>query len=573
MTHSPSSRLRAISLCFVCIAVLCVGQLFRLQVVRGAEYAEEADHQYVRASENSFSRGTIYFKERTGKLVAAATLRPSFAIVANPKKILDPEALYASTSPVLVGLEKDAFIAQLAKPNDTYEVLAPDVDQKKADAIRDLDLPGIDVYKQKKRLYPGNTLAAHVLGFVGWGKDGSTQVFSGRYGLERYYDDILTRSTGSLYVNFFAAVFAGLSSLTEKQNSIEGDIVTTIEPNVQATLERQLTDTKKQWDAEQIGGVVMDPQTGKIFAMAALPNYDPNQFNTVEDPSLFTNPMTENVYEMGSIVKPLTMAAAIDAGAVTAKTMYVDEGTVQVEKAVISNYDGKARGKVSMQEVLNQSLNTGMVFVMKSMGRTLFSEYMRNYALGEKTGIDLPNEIAGLIKNLSSPRDVEHATASFGQGIALTPLGVTRALASLGNGGYLVQPYMTDSIAYTLGITDTTKVVPGKRILKAETSKTITAMLVKVVDTALIGGKAKMEHYAIAAKTGTAQISKPGGGYHDDRFSHTFFGYFPASNPRFIVVLYMVHPKGARYASETLTKPFMDMTKFLLNYYQVPPDR
>jgi len=228
-----------------------------------------------------------------------------------------------------------------------------------------------------------------------------------------------------------------------------------------------------------------------------------------------------------------------------------------------------------MQEVLNQSLNTGMVFVMQSMGRGAFAKYMNAYELGEETGIDLPNEARGLTNNLSSPRDVEYATAAFGQGIALTPIALTRALASLGNGGTLPEPHLLKEIRYGAGLSK--GYVPNgspKRVLKEETSEEITRMLVKVVDEALVGGTVKLPNYTIAAKTGTAQISKgEGRGYYDDRYLHSFFGYFPAYDPKFIIFLYAVEPKGARYASQTLTDPFMNLAKFLLAYYEVPPDR
>ena len=228
-----------------------------------------------------------------------------------------------------------------------------------------------------------------------------------------------------------------------------------------------------------------------------------------------------------------------------------------------------------MQEVLSQSLNTGVVYVMQKLGRERFAEYMRNYDLSEETGIDLPGEVAGLAGNLSSKRDIEHATASFGQGIAMTPIATVRALASLSNGGKLVTPHVVKKINYDLGYSR--EIIPARedeKILKDETSGEITRMLVEVVDKALLGGTVKMDRYSIAAKTGTAEIANPaGGGYYEDRSLHSFFGYFPAYDPKFIVFFYSVNPKGVKYASQTLTEPFMDITKFLINYYEIPPDR
>jgi cell division protein FtsI/penicillin-binding protein 2 len=227
--------------------------------------------------------------------------------------------------------------------------------------------------------------------------------------------------------------------------------------------------------------------------------------------------------------------------------------------------------------VLNQSLNTGVAFVVSKLGNQRFADYMlQKFHLGEETGIDLPGERQGLMSNLSSKRDIEYATASFGQGIAFTPINMVSALATLGNGGVVVTPHVVDEIRYTSGKVRKFTPNPPEQVLKPETSEEITRMLVTVVDKALLGGTVKVPEYSIAAKTGTAQIARPreaGGGYYEDRYMHTFFGYFPAYDPKFIVFLYTYNPKDATFASHTLTVPFMRTAKFLLHYYGVPPDR
>jgi cell division protein FtsI/penicillin-binding protein 2 len=189
------------------------------------------------------------------------------------------------------------------------------------------------------------------------------------------------------------------------------------------------------------------------------------------------------------------------------------------------------------------------------------------------TGIDLPYEARNLIDNLKSPRDVEHATASFGQGIALSPIATVRALSVLANGGTLTTPHVVKQIDYKVGFAKNISYPQGERVISEAASKEISRMLTNVVDTALLNGSVKMDNYSIAAKTGTAQIATPGAGYAEDRYLHSFFGYFPAYDPRFLVFLYTVEPKGEAYASHTLTEPFINTTKFLINYYEVPPDR
>jgi cell division protein FtsI/penicillin-binding protein 2 len=267
------------------------------------------------------------------------------------------------------------------------------------------------------------------------------------------------------------------------------------------------------------------------------------------------------------------MAIGLDTKAVTPQTTYEDKGQLTSNGYTIYNYDKKARGVVDMQAVLNNSLNTGVSYVVGQVGNAVFADYMKKL-LGEKTGIDLPNEASPLAANLNSTRDIEMMTASYGQGVAISPIAMTRALATLANGGLLVAPHIGDTIKYTSGITKSIAPKETTRIFSEEASDTITEMLIKVVDEALAGGTVALPRHSIAAKTGTAQMANAEtGGYFEDKFLHSFFGYFPAKEPEFIVFLYHIDPRGADYASQTLTDPFMNITNFLINYYNVPPDR
>ncbi|MCX6739008.1 MAG: penicillin-binding protein 2 [Candidatus Parcubacteria bacterium] len=554
------------------IAVVLIGQLYLLQVVRGGEYRDKAEKKY-QSLISQFERNTIYFTEKDGNLVSAATTRTGFFVELNPDQISNAEEVYLKLKDI-IPLERDAFLLQATKKRDKSEIIAHRLPEATAEKIQELKIIGVGVFRENWRYYPSETLGAHVLGFMGYEQDGKT--LSGRYGLERYYDPVLNKSNGGSRRNFFAEAFSSVKTAVDPTEKIKGDIALTIEPTVQSELEKRLDYIKTKYSSGEVGGIIINPKTGEIYAMGVVPRFDPNDVSKEDNVSVFNDPLVENTYEMGSVVKPLVMAAGIDAGKVNAKTTYNDSlGYLTIDKKKISNYDGKGRGQnIPMQEVLNQSLNTGMVFVMKQMGKESFAKYMNAYELGETTRIDLPGEVPGNIENLKRSTLVESATASFGQGISLTPIGVTRALCSLGNGGTLVEPHILKSTLYPAGITKEYPIEEGPHVLKQQTSEDITRMLVTVVDKALLNGTVKMPNYSIAAKTGTAQISQGGGaGYYSDRYLHSFFGYFPAYDPKFLVFLYVVNPRGEEYASHTLTAPFMELTKFLLTYYEVPPDR
>ena len=561
-------RLRIVSACILLVGAIFVVKLFSIQVVNGERFRERADRQYVTPNDSIFERGSIMFMTKDGDAVSAATLKTGYKLAVIPTDLHDPKDVYAQLSEY-IELDKSRFVEKASKANDPYEDIIDELSKETADAISALDIDGVRLYKHKWRAYPGDTLAAQTIGFMGYKGD----ELAGRYGIERYYNETLVREDPNLYVNFFAEIFGNMGTVLSDSATREGDVELTIEPVVQGYLQEALQGIMEEWNSESAGGIIMHPQTGAIYAMESVPSFDPNEYGSVDDIRIFSNPMVERVYEMGSIVKPLIMAAGIETGAVTAHTEYYDSGSVEVGDRTIRNYDRRGRGQVTMQDVINESLNTGMVYVQQAMSKSDFKKYITSYNWGEKTGIDLPGEVSGLTSNIQSNRDVEYANISFGQGIAMTPISMIRSLASLANGGVLMQPYVVQRIDYVGGLHDTIKPAQQARVLTQETTDEITRMLVEAVDSTLLGGDAKMDHYSIAAKTGTAQIPDPTGGYYSDRNLHSFFGYFPAYDPEFILFLYTMHPQGVRYSSQTLAQPFMDMADFLINYYQVPPDR
>lgn len=570
MKSSFLFRSRIIIFCIIFFAVVLLVKLFWIQIVHGNYYSNEADHNYMTPSTDIYERGTIYFERKDGELVSAATQTSGYKMAINASKIANAENTYQKLSKI-VSFDYGDFINKAGQKDDPYEEIAHRLSKKEADAISGLKLSGISIFKEKWRFYPGNNLASHALGFVGYSGD----ELGGRYGLERQYDTLLARNADNPYVNFFAEVFSDINKTLFKNQEPEGDIITTIDHQVQSFLEKKLSEVKDKYQADSIGGIIMNPIDGSIYAMSAKPDFDPNNFSGIKQVSIFSNPLVENVLEFGSVVKPLVMAGALNEGVVNANTTYNDKGSVIIEKHEIFNFDKKGRGPgTNMQEVLSQSLNTGMVFVEQKLGKAKLRDYLLSYGIKDKTGIDLPNETSGLVSGiLKSPREIEYANAAFGQGIAFTPIELIRALASLGNGGNLIVPHIVKEIKYDNGFSKkmTYPTTPTK-ITKA-TSQEITRMLVSVLDEMGSGSK-KLDHFSVAVKTGTAQVAdNVNGGYYTDRHNHSFVGYFPAYDPKFIVFLYAINPKGVPYAATTWTDPFLDITKFLLNYYNVPPDR
>lgn len=566
-----NDRAHLVLFIWVLVAFCIIVRAFYIQVIQHSKYLELGAKQYVSSVPINFDRGTILFSRHGGTPVPAAQLRATYRVALDPTQVQDANILFTKLSKY-IPLEKESFLEKATKKNDPYEEIAKDVNSDVVTLLKAQKLKGVSYYRDNERSYPQESVGAKVIGFVG--NNGSH--VKGQYGLERYYDDVLTRDSDDKTVNFFAELFTDIEkTVVSNVDTQQGDIILTIDAEAQRVLHTTLVETQATWKSDIIGGIIMDPNTGAIIAMDSLPTYDPNEFQNVKDPSLFINQNVSGVYEMGSIIKPITMASAIDSGAVNeANTTYNDTGFRDLNGYKVRNFDSKSRGPhTSMQAILDQSLNVGIVFLVEQLGTKRFQEYFKKFGLGSETGIDIPGEASGLTKNLDSKVLVDSATAGFGQGIAVTPIQTIRALAALGNGGKLVTPHIVDSILYQNG--DRKKIVEETpdQVIKPETSERISRMLVHVVDTALLHGADKMDHYSIAAKTGTAQMVQPGRGYYEDRYLHSFFGYFPAYEPKYIIFLFHTYPKGAQYASATLTDPFFKLVKFLISYYQVPPDR
>ena len=568
--YSFSFRVNLVFWCIVCIGFALMANLFHMQVTKGEMYRDLADGQYIATSFRSFERGSIFFDGAQNSHILAAGQKRGYKISINPKQLSekDGEEIYKILQDVL-SVKKEALLRYIKENNRISVDIAHHLSKEESERFKKQLGKKIGVYVEKWRTYPLKRTASHVIGFLGFDDQNN---FGGRYGLERFYDKVLQREDEDLYMNFFARIFHNAQKLTEPLEQQEGDIVAAIDLQTQLILEKQLASIQEKWKSESSGGIVMDAKTGEIIAMAALPNFDNNHFSQ-EPISVFKNPLVSNVYELGSVMKPLVVAIGLDQGVITEHTRYYDKGSVKIGKYTVNNFDKKGRGWVTVQDILNQSLNTGMSFVIKKIPKDIVRNYFSRYGFGSKSGIDLPNDSTGLVSNLKSNRDIEFANISFGQGIAVSPVSFVKAISALAHKGKTLQPHLVKKIQYTSGFSKNISYEDaGVQVLKPETAQRISKMMVGVFDH-YYKGRVKFEHHSVAAKTGTAQIPAPGGGYYNDRHLHSFVGYFPATNPRFIVFLYTVYPKGVRYSSQTLLMPFRDIVEYLINYYQIPPDR
>ena len=592
---------------------LLISRLFYLQIIHGAEYKTAGEDQYFFDTGENFNRGSVFFSNKSGISSPAIEMSNEYDIAIDPKTVAqdlnkkvendnlniidlqndfydkiqkvfekhfpkkeDDDLENSSSTKKVEFVTRDFFMDKIADTSSSFEVLTKNIPEDIANDLIDLHLRGLIISRKKSRVYFEKGIAAKVLGFVGFTENTKT----GLYGLEKYYNDILEKEPIT-NVNFFAEVFSDFNSDTNEakrkniinDTNLEGDINLTIDINVERYLQSILLKTKTEWKSQKVGGIVMDINDGSIIAMDEVPTFDPNDYKSVDDIAIYNNDLVSGVYEMGSIIKPLTVAAALDAGIVDESTTYNDTGTVVLSGYKVSNFDKAARGpNTPIQEILSQSLNVGIAFLVQKMGGDKFSEYFHRFGLGEYTGIDLPNETSGLVANLDSNIVVDSVTAGFGQGIAITPIQTIRALATLGNGGKLVTPHVVKSINYDNG---STKIIATDEPIEIfddpSTSQRISKILTKVVDDAM---HMKNPKYTVAAKTGTAQMVNPSTGkYYEDRYLHSFFGYFPATNPKYIIFLYQVYPQGAQYASQTLKNAFFDLVDYLLTYYEIQPDR
>ena len=552
MGKHDSLRVKIVLGCFVAAASVITWRLFILSYIRHTLYAQTAQAQNQNIS-NVLIRGNIFVQDpkATGPVddqrYLVATNKKFPVIYVTPSVLADPSATAGQLAGIL-NLDQVSLQTSFSSGSTLPKIIARKITTEQADAVIKLSLKGVSVKYETDRFYPANSFLSKVIGFLGFGENGRL----GQYGVEGYFNSELSGQAGS------------------KTSPRPDDIILTIDRNIQMFIESELHDVLTKWRASGGSIIVQDPQTGKIVAMADEPTFDPNNYN-LSLTSSFINKNVQEMFEPGSSFKPLTMAAGIDSGKVAPNTIYVDPGIIEIAGRQIHNFDGLAHGTQTMTQVLEKSLNTGAAFVENLVGQDSFLNYVINFGFGQKTGMDLPGEVSGDIANLYSGRQVNFVTASFGQGIAVTPIQLITAYSALANGGKLMKPYIVDRIIHEGGTEDVTQPEVVSIPISEKTSSKIRNMLTSVVDIGF--DKARIKGYDVAGKTGTAQIADGKGGYQEGVFIHDFLGFAPASNPKFVVLIKMDKPQGITFAADSLSPTFRNIAAYLLNYYNIPPTR
>jgi stage V sporulation protein D (sporulation-specific penicillin-binding protein) len=566
--------LRVVSVLVLLGAFIIIARLFILQVFDHKFYAALAVSNHEIYKQLFPRRGTIFLQDtRTnGKEYPVAVNREYYSLYAVPRDVpADQISIIADFISKLLGYseaEKNNLIAKLSKKNDPYEPIVKKISDEFKDKIDAQNFAGIHTTGQEFRYYPEASLAANVLGFTSLNEKGQ---LVGRYGVEGFLDNVLTGRSG-----FLAGEKGALGSIipmadrTVKQAEDGADVLLTIDRNLQYKACERLRQGLEQYQAKTASLILMDPKTGAILAMCSLPDFNPNDLSDVKDVGVFNNTTIFTAYEPGSVFKPITMAAGLDLGLVTPFTTYIDTGEKNIKGSKpIHNALNKVYGLATMTNVLENSINTGMIFVVEKIGRERFKEYVEKFGFGKKTGINLDTEVSGEIDSLSKKPPIYIANGSFGQGLTATPLQVATAYAGLANGGNMPTPYIVDEIRHANGQIDKTE-PETKLVISPNTAKLITAMLISVVEKTYHKAVGLKDYY-IAGKTGTAQVASVGG-YDADKTNHTFVGFFPATDPKFVLLVKYEEPQR-NWAESTAAPVFKDVAQFVLDYQGIAGDR
>jgi cell division protein FtsI/penicillin-binding protein 2 len=550
------------------------GRLFWLQVVKGQVREFNFAPETIIAE-----RGKILAQEE-GELLPLAVNFKQYHLIADPEIIKEKNLVneIAEKLAPFLGIKIPAenffveeneatekfksLLSRLSRPQSRYQLLRKDLSSAEYEAIKELALPGIFFQAFPKRYYPEGKLFGHLTGFARE-VDGRLQ---GQYGLEDFFEEELKGVNGYRVLDSFSLpVYRTL-----QRDEPGSDLLLTVDRVLQFHSFQLLEEAVKEYRAESGTIILLEPSTGKILAMVSYPSFNPNQYSQVEDMSLFKNSAISESFEPGSIFKVITMASALDAGVVKKESTFQDTGFIEVDGDIISNVEEENFGLVDMTKILEKSINTGAIHVAGLLGKENFRNYLKKFGFGSLSDIELEGEESGNIDNLNQKQDIYLATASFGQGIAVTPLQMVVAVGAIANSGKLMKPYLVEEIRKGEEIIKREPQVV-RSVISPQTAFTVSSMMSAVVEKEY-SKRIKIPGYTIAGKTGTAQVPGPYGKY-TDQVIHSFVGFAPATNPQVVALIKLDNPREEKFAFYTVSEVFSELMEFVLKYYNVPPDK
>ena len=557
-------RANSILALMIILGFTIIGRLFYLQIMQHDIYRALAKGQQKFFTETQGERGEILCQDKKGNLYPLAINENWTLVYATPQKITEKEKT-AQELAQIIDLEESLLLEKLNE-NSLYALLKNKLSETEIEELKQIKLNGIYLREEKGRRYPLGSFAANLIGFVGGEK-------SGQYGIEEYWDETLQGKQG-----FVAGEKSskGFSIFFDKKNNTakEGaDLILSIDYNIQYQAEKLLAEAYEELNIKDGQIIIMEPTTGKILALAHFPSFDPNQYST-EELGAFQNSAIQKIYEPGSVFKPITMAAAMNEGKITPETTYNDTGTVRIGGYTIHNYNDRSWGECSMTEVLERSINTGAVFAEEQISHDTFLDYIEKFKFFEPTGIDLAGEVFSSNQNLKKGYEINFATASFGQGIEVTPIQIVQAFSIIANKGKIIKPHLVEIIAENGEKTEVSPEIKSTLVISSETATKLTAMLVSVIENGF-SKKARIPGYHIAGKTGTSQIAFSALGIDKTGYSEetiqTFVGFAPAYNPQFVMLVKLNNPE-TRTAEYSALPIWHDLAKYIIDYYHIPPD-
>ena len=577
---------------------LCIiGRLFELQVLGHNFLGSTIYNKKIREQIIPANRGRIFIHEDKDVYPIAINLN-TYNLIVSPNAIVESKikpgewlsqiAPYINISeltqiqdqPIIIkeGQEtnelKDILI-QISQKDDFYELLKTEISSEKAEKIKELGLPGIRLDSISQRYYPEEELFSHLLGFVSPSIDchsGQCAGGTGQYGIEEFFNKELAGQPGLKTGEFLSRGLSRADDNVIKSAKDGLDLVLTIDRSIQYFACQLLEDALQEYQSASGSILVLDTKTSAIIALCNQPNFNPNKYSEVEPKNyeVFKNPVISSAFEPGSIFKVITMAIALDARKITPETTYMDPGVIRLNTETIRNVEGRTFGQQTMTQVLEKSINTGAVYAAQKVGRAGFRNYLKKFGFGSLTRIELAGEAVGNISNLEKKQDIYLATASYGQGITATTIQMVNAVGAIANKGKLMKPHLIYSTIKD-GQTDVRKPETIRQVISPSAAASLTAMMVSVCENGY-GRRAKVDGYYVAGKTGTAQVAKSTGGYSDEVI-HTFIGFAPATNPKFVALVKLDNPQQGNFADSTAVPTFGKLADFILNYYNLLPDK